>query len=200
VSSRADLDAVKRNLLPLPGIEPRPSSLLLHQLLVHHSRETVSSWSVNTDCTRGERRVHCAKPLLHSLLLIFVLRLSEVACPSSLAIPQYSSLARVASQPEVHISTVASHSDASSLSLSLLLSYSLTGKHLIHINLCACVPACLNAYIPQMYAELSLIAKFLTFKSSVFWDMMPCNLLKADRRFGVTFHFYLQDRKAEATE
>jgi hypothetical protein len=36
----------------------------------------------------------------------------------------------------------------------------------------------------------------LVMKSSIFWDIMPCNPLKANRRFGGTCRLHLQHRRA----
>jgi hypothetical protein len=32
-------------------------------------------------------------------------------------------------------------------------------------------------------------------KSTIFWDIMPCSPLSVNRRFGGTYHLYLQGRK-----
>jgi hypothetical protein len=32
-------------------------------------------------------------------------------------------------------------------------------------------------------------------KSTIFWDITPCSLLKVNRRFGATYRFHLQGRR-----
>jgi hypothetical protein len=35
----------------------------------------------------------------------------------------------------------------------------------------------------------------INFKSTIFWDITPCNLLKVNRRFRGTYRLYLQGRR-----
>jgi hypothetical protein len=37
--------------------------------------------------------------------------------------------------------------------------------------------------------------KFSAMESSIFWDILPCTLLKANRRFGRTYRLHLQGRR-----
>jgi hypothetical protein len=63
-----------------------------------------------------------------------------------------------------------------------------TGK-LRHVNIvCVCETEFISVSI--MFNTMTLIWRVL-----IFWDIMPCGPLKANRRFGGKFHFHLQGKR-----